>query len=66
MEWQMSGGENEGNKSKMQGQLTEREEIEHLLRDGEGEVEAEGETEEGIEGSKVQETVTAAVDERKK
>ena len=66
MEWQMSGGENEGNKSKMQGQLTEREEIEHLLRDGEGEIEAEGETEEGMEGSKVEETVTAAVEERKK
>ena len=66
MEWQMSGGENEGNKSKMQGQLTEREEIEHLLRDGEGEIEAEGETDESMEGSKVEETVTATVGEKKK
>ena len=66
MEWQMSGGENEGNKSKMQGQLTEREEIEHLLRDDEGEIEAEGETDESLAGSKVEETVTAAVEEKKK
>ena len=71
MEWQMSGGET-GGATKLQnpplpegevvGPPTEKEEIEHLLQNGEEEHE---ESEEELHGSKVEEAVTAAVVEKK-
>jgi putative ABC transport system ATP-binding protein len=70
MEWQMSGGEtpreavhNLGVDARATGPPTEKEEIEHLLHTEDGE---EGEPEEEIEGSKVQEVVEEAVKPEKK
>lgn len=70
MEWQMSGGETPSQKShQVQSRNnpapTEKEEIEYLLHSGEGEAE-DGESEEEIQGSKVQETVTEAVEPKNK
>ncbi|MBA7489700.1 Vitamin B12 import ATP-binding protein BtuD [subsurface metagenome] len=66
MEWQMSGGETS---SEIQQPVskrhnpapTEKEEIEYMLQSGEGELE-DSEVEEDMQGSKVQETVTEAVE----
>ena len=70
MEWQMSGGETNGVDhhamgvdASARGPPTEKEEIEHLLHSGEGEPE---ESEDEMQGSKVEEVVTEAVDERRK
>lgn len=71
MEWQMSGGEpttNHANELAVKpggrGPPSETEEIEHLLQSGEEEHEDSAEHEE-IQGSKAQETVTQAVEEKK-
>lgn len=70
MEWQMSGGETspERTSSVSRGHNpapTEKEEIEYMLHSGEGELE-DGEGEEDIQGSKVQETITEAVEPKQK
>jgi putative ABC transport system ATP-binding protein len=74
MEWQMSGGEtmenHHSNDTTMtpggRGLPTETEEIHHLLESGEGEELEEGAEHEEMQGSKVQETVTEAVEEKKR
>jgi putative ABC transport system ATP-binding protein len=74
MEWQMSGGEttesHHSNDTSMtpggRGPPTETEEIHHLLHNGEGEELEEGADHEEIQGSKVQETVTEAVEEKRR
>jgi putative ABC transport system ATP-binding protein len=70
MEWQMSGGEapRQGQRTlgvdgRATGPPTEKEEIEHLLRSGEGE---DGETEEDTEDSNPPEAVEEAVKQEKK
>lgn len=69
MEWQMSGGEAVGDghpemgiDAKAKGPPTEKEEIEHLLYSGD----SEGAEKEEIQGSKVEETVTEAVESKKR
>lgn len=75
MEWQMSGGEAAGGSDHSndemaisaggRGPLTEKEEIQHLLQDGETEQEGEEEVEdEGLKVRKDQETKTEAVLEK--
>lgn len=73
MEWQMSGGEPSagGNKdipisSGGRGPPTESEEIEHMLQTDETEHDEGGEAGQTIQGSKVSEHVTEAVEEKKK
>lgn len=68
MEWQMSGGETDGAAghelgiaASGRGPPSETEEIEHLLHSGEG----EGEDEDDMQGSRVEETVTRAVEPKK-
>jgi putative ABC transport system ATP-binding protein len=70
MEWQMSGGEDPESHAKElainpggRGPPSETEEIHHLLDQSEEDV---VESEEDMQGSKVQETVTEAVEEKKK
>lgn len=68
MEWQMSGGEQIpghelGIAAGGRGPPSEKEEIESLLHSGEDE--GEDEFEEDIQGSKVEETVTQAVEQKK-
>lgn len=74
MEWQMSGGETAASSDLAKdtsmtpsgrGPPTETEEIEHLLHSGEEELEDTNEQEE-MQGSRLQETVTEAVEEKKK
>jgi len=73
MEWQMSGGETRSDVPKESalssggtGLPTENEEIHHLLQSGEGELEQDGESDEEMQGSKPQEVVVGAVQEKKK
>lgn len=71
MEWQMSGGETASERSQQVQSRnnpapTEKEEIEYLLRSGEGEYDDLSESDEDIEGSKVQEKVSEAVEPRER
>lgn len=73
MEWQMSGGESSDGMNKDipisaggRGPPTESEEIEHMLNTGEGDREDGPDGEDEIQGSKAEEVVTEAVEEKKK
>ena len=72
MEWQMSGGEPTPGVNKDmpissggRGPPTESEEIEHMLQ-SEGELDEVGESDQEIQGSKVSEKVTEAVEEKRR
>jgi len=70
MEWQMSGGDS-GREGSSTAQArgkpapTEQEEIEYMLRSDESAHDSEAETDENIQGSKIQETVVQAVESKK-
>lgn len=71
MEWQMSGGEtgrgaSQTTQARNNPTPTEQEEIEHMLRSGESEHDSDAETDEDIQGSKAQETITEAIEPKKK
>ncbi|KAK5078654.1 ATP-binding cassette permease mdl1 [Lithohypha guttulata] len=71
MEWQMSGGDSTNERShaaqaRNNPTPTETEEIEYMLHSGEGEHDDVREGDEEIQGSKIQETVTEAVEQKKK
>jgi len=70
MEWQMSGGDSTNERSQSAQARnnpapTEKEEIEYTLRSGEDEVDEVSESDEEMQGSKTQETVTEAVGQKK-
>lgn len=71
MEWQMSGGESASQRSEQarvrnDPSPTEKEEIEHMLRSGEHEYDDMTESDEEMQASKAQETVTEAVEQKRK
>ena len=71
MEWQMSGGEStsqqtEHAEAKKHPSPTEKEEIEYMLRSGAGEYDDMAESKEEMQGSKAQEVVTEAVEQKQK
>lgn len=71
MEWQMSGGENASQRSdqarvRNDPSPTEKEELEHMLRSGENEYDDMTESDEEMQASKAQETVTEAIEQKQK
>lgn len=69
MEWQMSGGETTSERSQQAQRNnpapTENEEIEYMLRSGEGEYENVGESDEELQTSKTEEQVAEVVEQKK-
>lgn len=71
MEWQMSGGENPNARSAQarahtDPSPTENEELEHTLRTGENEYDDTTESDEEIQGSKPQEKIVEAIEQKRK